>query len=248
MINFTQISQKYGLAEPLIEKEYYELLIIRELFNNKLAPALVLKGGMALRLVYNSIRLSDDIDLSMKEDISFSEFKKVINQICNKYNEIKIKDIREKFNTHFALVSIKSNKDIRENLNIKIELSKRPIDLNSFKLAKISSELFSELYAYGNVLTLEALYKDKLLCLKSRRKARDVYDFWLLSNLLNKEYVPIYLKAEEERNFKNELRRHLITKNYQLINDLYKVDDNKAKKEREQSYEANGYYSKDFEP
>jgi predicted nucleotidyltransferase component of viral defense system len=259
MINFTQISKKYGLSESLVKKEYYEVLIIKELFNNKIAPALILKGGMALRLVYNSIRLSDDIDLSMKEDITFNEFKTAINQLCNKYDEIIIKDIYEKFNTHFARLTIKSNKNIRDNLNIKIELSKRPIlipykgisdpmELNSYKFTKISSELFSEIYALGNVLTLETLYNDKLLCLKSRRKVRDVYDFWLLSNLLGKEYTPIYLKEEEETEFKNELKRHLLTKNYQLLDNLYIVDNNKAEEERNQSYEKNGYYSKDFEP
>jgi predicted nucleotidyltransferase component of viral defense system len=52
-------------------REYWEMLILKELTESLLGEKLVFIGGTALRLVYNSPRFSDDLDFYLKKENLF---------------------------------------------------------------------------------------------------------------------------------------------------------------------------------
>lgn len=60
-------SSDWGIDEALIEKDYFVMLVLREL--NKAIPGLLFKGGTCCSRVYHAIdRFSEDIDLSLDDE------------------------------------------------------------------------------------------------------------------------------------------------------------------------------------
>jgi predicted nucleotidyltransferase component of viral defense system len=59
----------------IISREYWGMVILREISQSRLADFLVFAGGTALRLVYNSPRFSDDLDFYLKKICLFRFFK-----------------------------------------------------------------------------------------------------------------------------------------------------------------------------
>jgi hypothetical protein len=104
-------------------REYWELVILDELLQAKFAPFLILKGGMALRLKYQSPRFSNDIDLGALQDVPYEEFRKAVHRIAEKHG-LTVTDDHDKYGTLYANFMVPG--DTRKGkINIKIELSKR---------------------------------------------------------------------------------------------------------------------------
>jgi len=51
-----------------VVREFWEVLILKGLFDSPEGKFLIFKGGTALRLVYGSPRFSEDLDFSLAED------------------------------------------------------------------------------------------------------------------------------------------------------------------------------------
>src|SRR3990167_10579369 len=75
-IEFT--AQKTGFSARLIEKDYYCSLILNYLYSRtKLDDKLIFKGGTLLAKAYTDFfRLSEDLDFSVSNDISFSRTRR----------------------------------------------------------------------------------------------------------------------------------------------------------------------------
>lgn len=70
------VSEKSGIEENIVEKDYYVTLILRELVKRN--PDVVFKGGTSLSKAYHIInRFSEDIDITFSEHIGESRRKKV---------------------------------------------------------------------------------------------------------------------------------------------------------------------------
>lgn len=76
------VSEKSGIGESIVEKDYYVTMILKELaFHN---PNVVFKGGTSLSKAYQIIeRFSEDIDITFGEHIGEARRKKI------KYNLMK---------------------------------------------------------------------------------------------------------------------------------------------------------------
>lgn len=76
------VSEKSGIEESIVEKDYYVTLILKELSRRN--PNVVFKGGTSLSKAYKVIdRFSEDIDITFGEHIGESRRKKI------KYNLLK---------------------------------------------------------------------------------------------------------------------------------------------------------------
>lgn len=76
------VSEKSGLDENIVEKDYYVTLILKELVKGN--PSIVFKGGTSLSKAYHVIeRFSEDIDITFTEHIGEARRKKL------KYNLLK---------------------------------------------------------------------------------------------------------------------------------------------------------------
>ena len=218
-----ELSKKLQINITNIAREYWEMFILNDLYSSNLGLNLIFKGGTALRLVYNSPRFSEDLDFSLLSDIDFYDFKKVIENIVSRQTELSLKEIYSKKNTFFALVKFKQEY-IAQTLSIKVEISKRKLLLKKdkdFKLLTASSPT-SNLKPLLNILTPERLLEEKLNTLSSRKEPRDLFDVWLISNLLRKP-VSIPKINIKEMDIKQQLNRMLPKPYRRVIPELAKL-------------------------
>jgi len=189
-----------------VVREFWEVLILRGLFDSPEGKFLIFKGGTALRLVYGSPRFSEDLDFSLTEDQLKGTFRPLVNKIVSPYPELTITDLEEKYYTYLS--EIKVNQEyLPSPFRIKIEVSKRAVKGYKSELAMISSPV-STVQCLGRVATLEQLYKDKLACLKDRTKPKDVFDIWYICQKLRRPYYPQDIVIPEKE-LVRDLRKYL---------------------------------------
>jgi predicted nucleotidyltransferase component of viral defense system len=206
-------SKELSIDVTQVVREYYEILVLRGISKFPESRGLIFKGGTALRLVYGSPRFSEDLDFSLARDVLKKKFENIINKIIAPFPEIEISDLAEKRYTYLA--EIKISKDyLSFPFRIKIEISKRIQKNYGFELKMVKSpcSIYSVLL---QVAKPEQLYKDKELCIKSRKEPKDFFDLWYLSELLNKKYEP---KANIDRKtLRRDLRKFLPSEFHRVI-------------------------------
>jgi predicted nucleotidyltransferase component of viral defense system len=214
------------ISRDQILREEAEMVFLSDFSNDSLAAKVVFYGGTALRLAHGSPRFSEDIDLITIKPVKFSEFEKLIKQVAkNNSLKWKLKDIKDKRNTLFALFSIE-DENLKHNFSLKIEIHK-PAHKISLKtelvLLKSPVSIAEPLLL---VPTLEESKRLKENALSDRKKARDIFDLWYISQSLRKDFVlPKKTPSFTQREFNNELQVFLPPKYYPIIKQLYgKID------------------------
>jgi len=132
-----------------------------------------------------------------------------------------LKDVKNKRNTMFALILIKDEK-LKHNFSLKIEVHKpaKKVELKT-ELSLIKSPL-SIAKPLLSVPTLNELKELKENALASRKKARDIFDLWYISQSLRENFViPAKMSKYSKMEFKNELQVFLPKKYYPIIKQLY---------------------------
>lgn len=212
------LAKKIQISLDRIVTEAWEIILLKELFQAPFAKNLIFKGGTALRLAYASPRFSEDLDFSLRKKILEKKFINFFKEISKKYPEISIADIKEKHYTLFALIKIKES-ILQRPFSIKVEISKRPVLLNYESMPKILSSPVSSLEVLAETLTLEQIKKDKIQAIKTRTKARDLFDLWYLCEKLKKQMPKIKNKISGQQ-IKQELHKFLPKNYYQIVSYL----------------------------
>lgn len=221
--------RELGISRDQILREEAEMEILSEFSKEKLSAKMVFYGGTALRLVYGSPRFSEDIDLLVIKKTNFSEFENFISNLVKKQGNWKLKDVKEKRQTMFALIII-SDEKLKHPFSIKIEVHKpvQKIRLETeLSLVKSTLSVFEPLLL---VPTLKELKRLKELALVGRKKGRDIFDLWYIAKTLRENFVlPKKMSKYSKREFSNELQVFLPKKYYPIINQLYEQLDKKNK-------------------
>lgn len=208
-----KLAVELGISPEVVLMEAYQMAILDSLAAVGLSKYLVFKGGTCLRLAHQSFRFSEDLDFSVLKPISFSDFKKQMTTITNKYPEMKLEDIFNMKETLFAKFIVSAG---GRKVGIKIEISKRKEIWRSekdYRLILLQSPV-SGLTPLIYSATLERIYSDKLKAVKNREKPRDWFDLWFLSQKLNKKWrknIPLSKKLMLDR------VRFLLPKSKRLI-------------------------------
>lgn len=81
------VSERSGIEESIVEKDYYVTIILKELtFRN---PDVVFKGGTSLSKAYQAIeRFSEDIDITFEEHIGEARRKKIKYNLMEPISEV----------------------------------------------------------------------------------------------------------------------------------------------------------------
>ncbi len=81
------VSERSGIEESIVEKDYYVTMILKELtFRN---PDVVFKGGTSLSKAYQAIeRFSEDIDITFEEHIGEERRKKIKYNLIEPISEV----------------------------------------------------------------------------------------------------------------------------------------------------------------
>ena len=200
-----------------VVREYWEVIILKGLYDSPFGRKLIFKGGTALRLAYGSPRFSEDLDFSLTSDPFKGAFPVLVKKIIAPFPELGLSDLEEKFYTYLAEIKVTQNY-LPFPFRVKIEISKRRLKSYQWKLHLLTSPV-TTVMALGQVATLEQLYKDKLSCLKDRAKPKDLFDLWYISRKLDRPYLPgksPLRKTEIVR----ELRKYLPKNLWPAINEL----------------------------
>ena len=223
-----QLKKELKISEDKIIREEIEMIFLNEFAENKLSSKLAFYGGTALRLVYGSPRFSEDIDLIILDKINFIDFKKFIENLAKKENW-KLNDVKNKRQTIFALLKIKDVK-LKHPFSLKIEIHKpaKKIQLRTnLNLIKSPTSILTPLLL---VPTLEELKSLKEQAIMSRKKSRDIFDLWYISQSLRTNFtLPKKLPEFRKREFENELKVFLPPKYYPIITQLYEQINRKNK-------------------
>lgn len=221
-VELNRLIKEIKISKDQILREEAELNFLSLLGEDEMGAKVVFYGGTALRLAYGSPRFSEDIDLIRIKPLKFTAFESFIRKVARKSEgKWKIKDLKEKRKTFFALFLIGDDK-LKHKFSLKIELHipKEKIRLES-QLALIKSPT-SAAEPLLLVPTIEELRRLKKETIAEREKARDIFDLWYLSQVMK---VPLTLPLKEysysEREFKNELQVFLPQKFYPIIKQLY---------------------------
>ncbi len=213
--------KEFGIARDQILREEAEMEILAEFAKEKLSAKLVFYGGTALRFVYGSPRFSEDLDLLVMKKTSFAEFKKFVAELIAKHSNWTLKDLKDKQQTIFALISINDEK-LKHAFSVKIEVHKPEHKPKlETKLALVTSSL-SVVEPLLLVPTLKELQRLKEAALIGRKKGRDIFDLWYIAQSLRENFVmPAKMPMYKKREFENELKVFLPKKYYPVINQLY---------------------------
>lgn len=224
-----KLSEESNISIDKIIREELEMIFLYELSKSNLSSKLVFYGGTALRLVYNSPRFSEDIDLLMIKSIDFDDFSEFMNRVVKKNPLWSLKDIKDKRNTIFGLILIKEPK-LKYPLSLKIEIYKNPklISLETeLSIIKSPTSILSPLLLVPKLEELKRLKEDALL---DRKKARDVFDLWYIAKTLRQDFsIPNQVPKFSKKEFENELKVFLPKDYYPIIDQLYEKIDSKDK-------------------
>lgn len=201
-----------------VVREYWELIILKGLYESLHGRFLIFKGGTALRLTYGSPRFSEDLDFSLTKDVLKGKFSSLIRKIISPFPELTQTDLQEKYYTYIAEIKVTQNY-LPLPFRIKVEISKRERKGYQWELKLLNSPV-SVVQIMGQVATLEQIYRDKLACSKGRAKPKDFFDLWYISEKLNISYTPKKISTKKE--FVRDLRKYLPRDFWSAIDGLVK--------------------------
>ena len=221
--------KELGISRDQILREEAEMEFLSVLSEDKLGAKVIFYGGTALRLVYGSPRFSEDIDLLVNKKIVFNEFKKFIEKVVENRANWSVSDIKDKWQTIFALLLIKDEK-LKHPFSLKIEIHKpaKKIKLETnLSLIKSPVSIAEPLFLAPTLLELKKLKEAALL---GRKKARDIFDLWYIAQNLRENFIlPEKIPHYSRREFQNELQVFLPRKYYPVVGQLYAKINSKNK-------------------
>ncbi|MFH1890425.1 MAG: nucleotidyl transferase AbiEii/AbiGii toxin family protein [Candidatus Kuenenbacteria bacterium] len=211
------LSKKLKIAPLNIVRENFEMGILNVLSQSEISGKMIFYGGTALRLAYGSPRFSEDLDFLMIQKIRTEELNESLTHFIKEYSEASIKDLRDKRNTLFALINIKSHL-LKQPLNIKIEIAKRK-DGIKYEFIPLASSC-SHLQPIVPTIKIESLEKLKQKAIEGREEPRDWFDLWYIRKYLKKPFVVSSQFPFAKKEFKEELKRFLPQDKWVLIDQM----------------------------
>lgn len=222
MINADKIKQKAendNVSSSLVFKEHVHLIILEYLFRKGLFSQMVFQGGTALRLAYQGMRYSEDLDFVLqKKNLPcfanmHSELQPLTSQIKKLIPLVTAAQLKVQEETHsFRRYCLILETDF---LNTK--------DKTNIEIANIPSHKYQTLIIRHpdvslspaiNVETPEEILSDKLFafCARDYIKGRDIWDIYFIMDTLH-----IFLNKEIINMVKKKITDYNLTKNEFLI-------------------------------
>lgn len=222
-LQLEHLTAEIKIAPEHIVREYYEMVILQAISEAKFSKNLMFYGGTALRLAYNGIRFSEDLDFLMLKKITADELKAVLEKTCATYPILQLVEVKDKRNTLFGLVKFK-HPSLKHPRQIKIEISKKSPKnkqriMSELRLLSSPCSNFSPLLS---TITLSSLEKAKIDAIKDRMEPRDWLDLWLTANALHKNFTLPTDFPFEKGEFKRELKRFLPKNRWNIIDEILK--------------------------
>jgi len=179
----TKIGETKHLSLRNTEKDYLLELLLYILSDDR--RSLVFKGGTAIYKFYNLNRFSEDLDFDIvgKRFDADKTIKKIIRnlELTGMQRTIFEKtDHGNEINIRFAIRGplYDGNKNSMSRITINMSKRERPIS----PLEKLLVATYPEIPSFElSVLDVSEMAAEKIRCIMTREKPRDIYDLWFLS-------------------------------------------------------------------
>lgn len=213
----TETAKNRGISPDAVIREYYEYLLLKELYESPVGDRIVFKGGTALRLFYGLPRYSDDLDFTMERVFSFETFSKAVKTAVKKFGNMRISDLWDKKYTYICEIKVVEDW-LKLPFSIKVEISKRKNrETWQSELKMAVSEDFKT-SVFGRVYSLDALYKDKLAALSGRDEPKDYFDLWYICQLKKIPFAPG--KKPDKKRYRQVLGRYVPRKYMKTLDEI----------------------------
>jgi len=218
LANLRELSASLKVNPDRLVREYWEMMILRELSSQKWSTKLIFKGGTALRLAYQHPRYSDDLDFSISGMIPPSDLFDWGESIARKYH-LRISDRWQKYNTLLLEFAVRQE-PVALPFRMKLEISLRKpfMKRKDWELRLLTSPTanFDVLF---RVATLDRIFTEKIAALKDRKEPRDLFDVWYLAQKLKRE-IPTDLPRIDMKILRQTLNKYLPTDWRPVIKEL----------------------------
>ena len=208
MIPVREIKEKareHGVPPSTIERDYAQNWLLAQLGTLDMA----LKGGTGIRKVYiEGYRFSDDLDFTLLEPYDVETLKSNLAEALGTAREesgIRFQDTLTLITTvsgfratvYFTIIPSAGNIPI----SIKIDLTGHENEILLLPVQKkhIHHEYSDNLDASVTSYALEEIAAEKIRALFERTRARDIYDVWYLSQVVQREDVHPIISGKCER-------------------------------------------------
>jgi len=160
-----RLHKAIALAQDMMVMEVYDIF-----------PTAVVHGGTAIWRCYGSNRFSEDVDVYLPKRLKMADFEKFVEALKEK--DFSVEKLKKTENAIFSKFSFSDSivrfeaifKDVKDYVSRRYEM----IDGN---------------FMLVNTLTSENIVEEKILTYVERRKARDLYDIFFLSNLVKRNEI-----------------------------------------------------------
>ncbi|MEW5814810.1 MAG: nucleotidyl transferase AbiEii/AbiGii toxin family protein [Spirochaetota bacterium] len=196
--------EEIGFA--LVLKEYVHLVILDYVFRKELFSNLVFQGGTALRLAYQGVRYSEDLDFVLNKKNKwfwnklFQEFKPVVSRLKNfmpfiHEARLKLQKQSETFQ-RFHLIIDADGLASKDRTNI--EIANIPAYTHQVKILRYPDLALSPALV---VEKPEEIFSDKVVAVFARDyiKGRDLWDLHYLINTLKLTLTPEIVKMAKKK-------------------------------------------------
>lgn len=230
MISLEQIKKlgtKYQTNELNVMREYLQHLFLSYFYQLPESNGIYFKGGTSFRLVYQSMRFSEDLDFSTnKKDIPKIEdyLLQVLEKIEKENIPSKVKEAKTTSEGYLFIVDFML---LNRTIPIKVEISFREKG-NQGEIVTVTSDLVSPYTLV--ILEEKQLISQKIRALLARKKPRDFYDLYFIlrknlpilqKNTVLKEVLKVLNSTNI--NFGTELKQYLPKSHWTIIKDLKKA-------------------------
>ena len=216
-IDFKKYSTDWEIDEYTVIREYIQLVFLGALYQNKNSEKVFFKGGTALRLIYDSIRFSEDLDFDSK--LSYSDLqtllKKSTKDIQNFLPGIRLDIIDNKYDNFRAKLKYE-NISLSQPLNIRIDINTKEEWLEE-NISLLKSSMPIPYASIIKVFGVSEILSEKIRALMSRSKGRDMFDIWLL--LSRDVKIDHNLLSQKMKLYENTVTLEEIKKRVQIFDD-----------------------------
>ncbi len=220
-----QLSKTYKTNEYVVAREYFQLILLKELYNKNFSKKIFFKGGTCIRLIYGGSRFSEDLDFTVEiEQKEFEqEIQKFFKEMEGKY-PLTFKE-KDTIAGKTYLTTIETD-FLKQKVYIKLDFSFREKVLKSDREIINDNQYPVIFRGYIYCLSKDELLAEKIRALLNREKSRDIYDIWMLLEL------------------GAEFKKEMIRKKLEYYDRVYKVEEvikrieNQSKEEFESELRA----------
>lgn len=212
-----EAAKNRGISPDAVIREYYEYLLLRELYESPAGDKIVFKGGTALRVFYGLPRYSDDLDFDMEEKFTFETFGKAVKSAVKKFENMKISDLWDKNYTYICEMKV-TETWMKLPFSIKIEISKRKAGSNRQAELKMAVSEDFKTQVFGKVYSLDSLYLDKKAALSGRDEPKDYFDLWYICQLKKIPFEPG--KKPDKKRYRQVLSMYLPKKYKKILDEI----------------------------